>query len=169
MKLLHIADLHLGKRVMEYSMLEDAHAAMTQILNIAVSEAVSGVLIAGDVYDRPVPPVEAVKLFSDLLTSLSSHGIPAFIIAGNHDSPERLGFCAELLEGSGVHVAPVCKGAPTTVTLREDGMTVAVHMVSFFRPATLRPYVEEELEGVADAMRAVLSRTDRYFFESHRI
>ena len=160
MKLLHIADLHLGKRVMEYSMLEDARAVMARIADVAVTEAVDGVLIAGDVYDRPLPPVEAVNLFSEFLTGLAAHRIPVLVIAGNHDSPERLAFCAELLEGSGIYVAPVCKGKPTEVVLREGDMTVAVQMVSFARPAALRPFFEQEINTPADAMRAVLAQVD---------
>ena len=160
MKLLHIADLHLGKRVLEFSMMEDARAVMREILDIAVAEAVDGVLIAGDVYDRPVPPVEAVSLFSQFLTELASRRVPTMIIAGNHDSAERLAFCEGVLEASGIHVAPACHGKPTTVMLKEDQMTVAVHMISYARPAALRPFLEGEIEGEAAAMAALLKGVD---------
>lgn len=160
MKFLHIADLHLGKRVMEYATLEDARAVMDQIVKVAVAEGVDGVLIAGDVYDRPVPPVEAVKLFSDVLTALAQADIPVFVIAGNHDSPERLAFGRELLDARGIYVAPACNGKPVTVMLEGDVGCVAVHMVSYARPAALRPYFEQAPEGEAAAMRAVLEGVD---------
>lgn len=160
MKLLHIADLHLGKRVMEYSMIEDARAVVGEIVEIAKAERVDGVLVAGDVYDRPVPPVEAVRLFSQFLTSLTQAGIRVFIIAGNHDSPERLSFCDAILSDRGVHVAPACCGAPTTVILPSKGERVAIHMVSHFRPASLRPFLEKTVETEAQAMSAVLSKVD---------
>ncbi|MBQ8341017.1 MAG: exonuclease SbcCD subunit D [Clostridia bacterium] len=167
MKFLHIADLHLGKRVLEYSTMEDATAVMAEILDIALAEQVDGVLVAGDVYDRPVPPIEAVNLFSDFLTRLAAKGIRVFVIAGNHDSPERLAFCKELLGDNGVYIAPACNGRPTTVTLEGEGESVAIHMVSFARPAALRPFFERELEGVADAMRAVLEGVDRTVADRH--
>lgn len=166
MKLLHIADLHIGKRVLEQSMAEDIAFILSQILQIARDEQVAGVLIAGDVYDRAVPSVEAVSQFSDFLSALSQLQIPVFVIAGNHDSPERLGFCGDLLRLGGVHVAGPCRGKADTVVLAGEER-VAVHMVSHARTAALRPYFEEPLESDAAAMRAVLSRLDRTVADRH--
>ena len=166
MKLLHTADLHIGKRVLEYSMTEDAAHILREIAEIARAEAVDGVLIAGDVYDRSVPPVEAVDLFSDFLQTLARENIPVFVIAGNHDSAERLSFCDDLLEKGGVHVAGALRGTPKTVLLRGEE-TVAIHLASFARTAALRPYFEESLESAADAMRAVLARIDRSVADRH--
>ncbi|MBR6728296.1 MAG: exonuclease SbcCD subunit D, partial [Clostridia bacterium] len=154
------ADLHLGKRVLEYSTLEDARAVVSEIIDIALAEGVDGVLIAGDVYDRPVPPVEAVSLFSQLLTALAASRIPVFAVAGNHDSPERLAFGHEILGEQGIYIAPACNGRPVRITLEGDVGRVAVHMVSFARPAALRPFLEEAPEGATDAMRAVLRQVD---------
>ena len=161
MKLLHIADLHLGKRVLTYSLMEDAAQVMTEIVSIATAEQVDAVLVAGDVYDRPTPPVEAVNLFSHFLETLSARGIAVFVIAGNHDSPDRLAFCDSLLEKSGIYMAAPCRGVPERVVLERGGERLAVHLVSFARPAALRPFLEGELESAADAMRAVLARTER--------
>lgn len=166
MKLLHIADLHLGKRVIEHSMLEDAEAVMREIVKIAVLERVDGVLIAGDIYDRPIPPIEAVQLFSDFLSELVRYQMPVFVIAGNHDSPERLDFCGDILRMSGVHVAGPCRGVPVSVIL-EGEERVAVHMVSFARTAALRPYLQENIETAADALRAVLKQTDFSVADRH--
>ena len=92
MKLLHISDLHLGKRVNEVSLLEDQAHILEQIVDLARKHQVDGVLAAGDLYDKPVPPAEAVSLLDRFLTALFQEGIPVFAISGNHDSPERLNF-----------------------------------------------------------------------------
>ena len=110
MKLVHLSDLHLGKRVNEFSMLEDQEYILNEILRIIDGERPDGVLIAGDVYDKTVPPGEAVLLFDKFLTNLAEREVPVFVISGNHDSPERLSFGARLMENSGVHMAPVYDG-----------------------------------------------------------
>ena len=103
MRLMHISDLHLGKRVNEYSMLDDQAYILDEILRIAKEEEVQGVLIAGDVYDRPVPPSGAVRILDDLLDQFADRNVPVFFISGNHDSRERLAFGAALFEKSGVY------------------------------------------------------------------
>ena len=120
MKLLHLSDLHLGKRVNEFSMLEDQDHILREIVSIVRAEKPDAVLIAGDVYDKTVPPAEAVTLFDRFLTALAKERVPVFLISGNHDSAERLAFGAALLDGRGVYVAPVYDGAVRSVTL-EDG------------------------------------------------
>lgn len=99
-KLLHLSDLHIGKRVNECSMLEDQRYILEQIAQLAIERKVDGVLLAGDLYDKPVPPAEAVILLDTFFTALSQAGIPVFAISGNHDSPERLSFGARLLTGN---------------------------------------------------------------------
>ena len=110
MKLFHLSDLHLGKRVNEFSMLEDQQYILAQILRLLDAEHPEGVLIAGDVYDKSVPSAEAVTLLDDFLVQLSRRGVPVFLIAGNHDSPERLAFGGRLMAHSGIHLAPVYDG-----------------------------------------------------------
>ena len=97
MKFLHLADLHLGKRVNGFSMLEDQAYILRQILAILDDEQPDGVLIAGDVYDKSVPSVEAVGLLDGFLTELRARGVPVLLISGNHDSPERLAFGGKFL------------------------------------------------------------------------
>lgn len=111
MKLLHTADLHIGKGFFEYSLLEDQRWILQEILAVAKEEAVDAVLVAGDVYDRSVPSAEAVTVLSDFLTALCQAGIAVFAVAGNHDSPERLEFGAELLSQEGCHIAGRMPGA----------------------------------------------------------
>lgn len=161
MKLLHLADLHLGKRVFEYPMLEDQRAILWEILDIVRDEHIDAVLIAGDVYDRPVPPQEATALLSDFLCALAAMHVRVLMISGNHDSAERLSFCAELLAGQGVHVCGTCEGRAVTVTLEGDGGPVAVHMISYARPVTLRPYLGEEISTSEEAMRAMIGGIER--------
>jgi exonuclease SbcD len=160
MKFLHIADLHLGKRVCEYPMLEDQRFVLEQIKEIAARERVDAILIAGDVYDRPVPSQEATALLSDFLCALAEQGAPVLMIAGNHDSAERLAFCDTILEEKGLHVAGVCRGVVKTVVLEGEGGPVAVHRLSHTRPAALRPFLGEEIESTEDALRAMLAAAD---------
>lgn len=115
MKLIHLSDLHLGKRVNEFSMLEDQQYILSRILQIADGERPDGVLIAGDVYDKSVPSTEAVALLDDFLVLLAKRSIPVFLISGNHDSPERIAFGGRLMEQSGVHVAPVYNGTVKSI------------------------------------------------------
>ena len=111
MKFLHLADLHLGKRVNGFSMLEDQAHILRQILAILDDEQPDGVLIAGDVYDKSVPSVEAVELLDGFLTELRARGVPVLLISGNHDSPERLAFGGRVMDSCGIHISPVYDGA----------------------------------------------------------
>ena len=103
MKLIHLSDLHLGKRVNEFSMLEDQRDILSKILDIIDREEPDAVILAGDIYDKPVPPAEAVQLFDDFLYNLTRRDLQIFVISGNHDSPERIAFGSRLLDRSGVH------------------------------------------------------------------
>ena len=107
MKFLHISDLHIGKRVNEFSMTEDQKYILNQILQIAQREQVDAVLIAGDIYDKPMPSAEAVQMFDWFLTGLADLGKKVLAVSGNHDSPERIAFGGELMRGRGVYVSPV--------------------------------------------------------------
>ena len=102
MKFIHLSDLHIGKRVNEYSMLEDQEYILTKIINIIDEQKVDGVIIAGDVYDKSVPSAEAVELFDDFLVRLSKRSLKVFVISGNHDSAERIAFGGRLMNKSGI-------------------------------------------------------------------
>ena len=120
MKFIHLSDLHLGKRVNEFSMLEDQQYILTEILHIIDTEKPDGVLIAGDVYDKSVPSAEAVALLDDFLVRMSKRSLRIFLISGNHDSPERMAFGGRLMESSGVYLAPVYDGKVTPITLIDE-------------------------------------------------
>ena len=134
MKLLHLADLHLGKRVHEFSMLEDQRYILKQILEIMETEQADGVLVAGDIYDKTVPPAEAVQLLDDFLTNIAGRKIPVFLISGNHDSAERISFGAKLFAKSGVHFASGYQGKTEVVTLEDDYGKVNIYLLPFVRP-----------------------------------
>lgn len=161
MKFIHISDLHLGKRVYEFSMMEEQRDILEKILNVADNERVEAVLISGDVYDRQVPSAEAVQLFDWFLTALAGRGLFVFVISGNHDSAERLSFGAKLMETRRVYIAPVFAGKIAPVTLTDDYGEISIYLLPFLKPAYVRRfYPEEEIADYEDALRTVMERTE---------
>lgn len=159
MKFLHLSDLHLGKRVHEFSMAEDQRYILKQILKIAESERADGVLLAGDIYDKPVPSAEAVQIFDEFLTGLAKLSVPAFVISGNHDSAERLAFGAQLLRGSSVYISPVYDGKVEPVVLRDEWGEVCVWLLPFVKPATVRHALgTEEAGSYQEAVRLAVEK-----------
>ena len=157
MKLIHLSDLHIGKRVNEVSMLEDQEYVLRQILQIIDAEKADAVLIAGDVYDKSIPPAEAVTLFDDFLCRLAKRDLPVFIISGNHDSPERLAFGNRLLEHSGIHISPVYSGKIEPVTLTDEYGAVNFWLLPFVKPVHVkRFYPDEGIESYTDAIRTAI-------------
>lgn len=160
MKFIHLSDLHLGKRVNGYSMLEDQEYILNEIKAVITAEAPDAVLIAGDVYDKPVPPAEAVRLFDDFLVQLSRLGLKVFVISGNHDSPERIAFGSRLMDASGIYLSPVYDGTVTPVSLHDAYGVVDVYMLPFIKPAHVRRFYEtetEQIQSYTDAMQTALS------------
>lgn len=154
MKLMHLSDLHLGKRLNEYSLLEDQRYILKQILDLAAREKPRAVVIAGDIYDKSTPPAEAVALFDEFLCRLAQPGRDLFLISGNHDSAERIAFGGRLMDGSGVHVSPVYSGSvqPVTVDGRFD-----FYMLPFLKPAVVRErHPDCEVANYTDAVRAAI-------------
>ena len=157
MKLLHLSDLHLGKRVNEFSMLEDQAYILQQILKITEEERPDAVLIAGDIYDKSVPPAEAVQLFDDFLYRLSKGGWQVFLISGNHDSPERLSFGGRLMDRSGIHIAPVYHGHVEPVTLTDGYGELDLYLLPFLKPAHVRRFFpDREIASYTDAVRTAI-------------
>lgn len=157
MRLIHLADLHLGKRVNGFSMLDDQKYILSQILTILDDQMPQAVLIAGDVYDRPVPSEEAVTLFDTFLVELAQRGLQVFIISGNHDSAERVAFGNRLMETSGVHFAPVYQGEIQPIVLRDEMSEVAFYLIPFLKPVHVRPFFPDQtLSDYTEAMRAVI-------------
>ena len=176
MKFLHISDLHIGKRINEFSMLEDQKYILDKILTIAEREQAEGVLLAGDIYDKTVPSAEAVQVFDRFLTGLAKRKIKVFAVSGNHDSPERIAFGAELMKGKGVYLSPVYDGRVAKVALEDTYGKLYVHLLPFVKPATVRHGLEVQQtlqrersngtepsklpESYNEAVRAVVERME---------
>ncbi len=157
MKFIHLSDLHLGKRVNEFSMLDDQRHILGEIRRVIDGERPDAVLIAGDIYDRPVPPAEAVGLFDDFLYGLVKRELPVFVISGNHDSPERLSFCSRMIDASGVHFARTFSGKVEPFTLVDEYGPVDIFMLPFLKPAAVRRfYPDEPIDTYTDALRAAI-------------
>ncbi len=159
MKLIHLSDLHLGKRLFGFSLLENQAHILDRILACVDEERPDAVLIAGDLYDKPIPPAEAVQLCDRFLTALSARRVPVLAISGNHDSPERVSFAGQLLRRSGYYVAPVYDGTLEPVTLSDAWGPVDFYLLPFVKPAHLRRlFPDEPIESYTDAMAAALRR-----------
>lgn len=160
MKLIHISDLHLGKRVCGYSMLEEQKDALQQVLDCAREQQAAAVLAAGDIYDKAVPSAEAVDLLNWFLQEMQKLHMPLIVISGNHDSAVRLGFASELLEASQVYIAGEYGGSIPYVDLEEKGQKVRVHLLSFLKPAHVRPFTEQPVTSYQEAFEEALSKTE---------
>lgn len=158
MKFIHLSDLHIGKRVNEFSMYEDQEYILSEIIKIIDSEKPDAVLIAGDVYDKSIPPSEAVTLFDRFLCLLSERNLQVFVISGNHDSPERLSFASRLIEKSGVHISPVYNGHIEPFKIEDEYGEVNIYMLPFIKPANVRRFFDDrEITSYTDAMNAAIS------------
>ncbi|MDE5695815.1 MAG: exonuclease SbcCD subunit D [Lachnospiraceae bacterium] len=166
MKLLHISDLHIGKRVNEFSMIEDQKYILRQILTIADDQHADGVMIAGDIYDKPVPSAEAVQVFDWFLTELADRGVQVYAVSGNHDSAERIAFGAQLMSGRGVFVSPVYHGDTVMFTMQDSYGELCLYLLPFIKPAVVRHALEgtPDMEGKAlpesyqDAVKLAVER-----------
>lgn len=157
MKFIHLSDLHLGKRVNEFSMLEDQEYILLKIIEIVEAEKPDGALIAGDVYDKSVPSAEAVKLFDDFLVRLARRGVKTFVISGNHDSPERIAFGGRIMDASGVYLSPAYDGKVGPVRMRDAYGALDVYLLPFIRPAWVRElFPGEETATYADVVRLAI-------------
>lgn len=166
MKFMHLSDLHIGKRVNEYSMLEDQSYILEQILRLVDEEKPEAVVIAGDIYDKSVPGGDAVLLFDRFLTQLAERKAPVFLISGNHDSPERLSFARELLTQSGVYISEVYEGKIQKVALQDGYGVVNFYLFPFLKPAVVKHFMpEKEITDYQSAMEAVVESLDVDFSE----
>lgn len=160
MKVMHLADLHLGKIVLEQSMIEDQKYILDQIIDIIQEKQIDVVLIAGDVYDKGIPSIEAVHLFSDFLTRLYRLRIKVFVISGNHDSKERLSFGNVLFIDNGVYIESIFKGKLEFVSLKDEYGDFNIYMLPFVKPADVRGFYPDcKIESYDDAVRCIIEDT----------
>ena len=158
MKFFHISDLHLGKRVNEFSMLEDQWDILQKIVVLAKENKPDVVLIAGDVYDKSMPIVEAVQLLDRFLVWLNELGIAVFIVSGNHDNAERVAFGAELLKNSSVHIVQSYNRKLTPVTLSDEYGDICIWMLPYLKPSLVRRHFPNiDVVTYSDAISTALS------------
>lgn len=160
MRFFHLSDLHLGKWVNGFSMLDVQQHWIVQLLDLAKQRQPHAVLIAGDVYDRRVPPAEAVTILDEMLTALAEMQIPVFMISGNHDSPERLSFGRQLMKQQGIYLAGKYDGTVPKVVLHDAYGPVKFFLLPYVSPQVVRQFFEEEVQSYEEAVRLALSRAD---------
>lgn len=166
MKIMHLSDLHIGKKVNEYSMLQDQIYILKEILRIIDNEKVETVIIAGDVYDRSLPPNEALELFDEFLYQLSSRNVNVFVISGNHDSPERISYGGRMMTENKIFLSPVYDGNVKPISLNDDYGKVNFYMLPFIRPADIRRYFpDENIENYTDAVKVAIDNMNVDFSE----
>ncbi len=159
MKILHLSDLHLGKRVNGFSMLDDQKYILNQILNITDEQQPQVVLIAGDVYDKSVPSAEAVEMLDQFLCDLAGRNLQVFMIGGNHDSAERLAFASRLIEYSGVHIARVYDGNVQPVSLNDEYGIVNFYMMPFVKPIHVKTcFPDATVDSYTDALTVAVQQ-----------
>lgn len=169
MKFFHLSDLHLGKRVNGFSMIEDQKYILDRIAELADREKPDAVIIAGDVYDKSIPSVEAVNLFDDFLAALVQKKLQVFVISGNHDSAERVSYGGRVMEQSGVHISPRISGSESSgeparsirpVELKDEYGALYVYLIPYIHPAVVRAAWPDETVGSwTEAMEVLLRQT----------
>lgn len=160
MKFIHTADLHIGKIVNEFSMLEEQKHILQQILKIVKEENADGLILAGDIYDRSVPSAEAVLVLDEFLKEAIEMGIQIFMISGNHDSPERIGFAKSILEKKGLHIEGVIRGNMMPIQMEDEYGTLNVYLLPFAKPAILRHlYQDDSIQTCEDGVRTIIDQS----------
>ncbi len=161
MKFLHVADLHLGRRMADMPLYDDQVFVLKQIIKAAKDEKVEAVLVAGDVYQKASPQSEAMTLFNNFVTELAASGIKVFVISGNHDSDQRISYFSELIKQSGVYVSEKFMGVLQQVTLSDEYGDVVINMVPFVRPINVaRCFTDEKITDYGSAFSAILSHSE---------
>lgn len=157
MKIIHLADLHIGKRVNEFSMIDDQKYILNQILEIIDKEKPDAVIIAGDVYDKQVPSIEAVELLDSFISDISKRKTTTFIISGNHDSAERLAFGLSLMAMGKIYISPVYNGKISKYTLKDSFGSANFYLLPFVKPSHVKRFFpDEKIESYTDAIKVVV-------------
>ena len=161
MKLLHLADLHLGRCLLEESLIIEQKYILDEVIKIVSENHVDVVLICGDVYDKSIPSIEAVRLFSQFLTSLYHMHVKVLVIAGNHDSKDRLSFGNELFVDNGVYIEGIFDGSLKCVTLDDEYGDVNIYMLPFVKPADVRMYYpDDDIQSYDDAIKCIINHSN---------
>jgi len=174
MRFFHLSDLHIGKVVNRYSMLDEQRHVFGQIIDYIKAERPSAVIIAGDVYDRAIPSVEAVRLFDDFLTELAYKDIAIMLISGNHDSPERMSYASRLLSDKKLFLCGTFSGKLHKLVLTDEYGEANFWLLPFIKPLSVRGFFDQcEFESYSDALATILETanidyTSRNVLVSHQ-
>lgn len=170
MKFIHLSDLHLGIRVNDFSMSEDQRYILDRILDIIDSEAPDGIIIAGDIYDKSMPPAEAVAMFDDFISSIADRKIKTFIISGNHDSAERIAFGSRIMNAGGIYLSPVYNGDIKPVVMEDEYGSVNIYMLPFVRPSAVRAfYPDDDTNSYSSAVETAVKHMNADFSQRNII
>lgn len=157
MKILHLSDLHFGKRLNNFSLLEDQIYVNQQIFQLAKNQKIDAVIIAGDIFDKSIPSADAVQLFDDFLNSWAELNLPVFIISGNHDSAERLSFGLNIFSHNNIYISPVYNGEIKSITLKDNYGNINFYLLPFLKPSMVRPFFpDEEIKSHTQALKIAL-------------
>mgnify|MGYP002607015715 FL=1 len=159
MKILHLADLHLGKRVNEMSMIEDQKYILDQIITLIKEESVEIVLLCGDIYDKSIPTIEAIHLLDEFLDQLSKMAIKVLMISGNHDSIDRLSFGKSLFTRSNLYIASQFENEIEKITVKENGITVNFYMLPFVKSAYISHIFQLQTDSYEECFRYLIEHT----------
>mgnify|MGYP000676046750 CR=1 FL=1 len=174
MKILHLGDLHLGKRVNEISMIEDQKFILDQIVTLVKEEKIDVILLCGDIYDKAIPTIEAIHLLDEFLEELSDLKVKVLMISGNHDSAERLSFGAKLFESSDIYISQVYDGEMKRIVLKDQYGPISVYLLPFLKPAAVRHALQRDdintyEEGVMAALQECeIDATQRNVLVAHQ-
>lgn len=161
MKFIHLGDLHIGKSLGEFDLLEDQQFILDQIIQLALDRQIDAILIAGDIYDKPIPSEAAVRVLDQFLRKLAENSIKAFLISGNHDSDERLNFGSSFFEANGIYIAAKQEEKIYKRTIEDAYGTVNLYLLPFVKASQVRRYLPEEtIENYEDAIRVLLSKEE---------
>lgn len=162
MKLIHTADLHIGKIINEFSMIEDQKYILNQIFDIIIEEKAHGIIIAGDIYDRSIPSADAIGLLDNFFSQLVENNIKIYAISGNHDSAERIGFASSILDGKGLYIAGSFNGQVKKVQATDELGVINIYLLPFMKSTLMKYYLEDEnIITYEDCVKAMIKRLDR--------
>ncbi len=156
MKFFHLSDLHIGKRLNHFSLIEDQEYILNKIIEYVDEIKPDAIMLAGDIYDRSIPPIEAVKLFDGFLSELENRDLMVFMISGNHDSLERVSFASSIMKKNKIYIAPRFMGEIYKVEVDD----INIYMLPFVKPSDVRLfYPDKEIKSYEDALKAIIEST----------